>query len=126
MFAPPLRPPTRASPKAQARPEHCDAASTSCLLPMNSGVRWCSSVGCTSRMRCWPSIADAARLLDDERERVRLVEQAQLALAASSAIRRIAEHAAAEQVAVEVGDERADVAHAERLPRLRRARDSGA
>ena len=35
----------------------CDAASTSLLLPINSGVRWWSSVGLTSRIRCWPSQA---------------------------------------------------------------------
>src|SRR6185437_7041634 len=52
-------------------------------------------------------------LLDDEGERVRLVEQAQLA-ARRLAVRRIGEDAAAEKVAVEVGDERADVARAER------------
>src|SRR5215831_1036285 len=49
----------------------------------------------------------AAGLLDDERERVRLVEKAQLA-ARRLGVRRIREDAAAEQVAVEVGHERAD------------------
>ena len=56
----------------------------------------------------------AARLLDDERERIGLVQQAKLAVRALG-VGRIREHAAAEEVAMEVGDERADVAHAQRL-----------
>src|SRR5687767_14480785 len=51
-----------------------------------------------------------ARLLADEREWIRLVEKPQLPLGALAAV-RIAEHATAEEVAMEVGDERADVAH---------------
>ena len=64
-------------------------------------------------MRCVPSHRRAARLLDDERERIRLVEQTQLALR-RLAIRRIREDSAAEEVAMKVGDERADVARAQR------------
>src|ERR671912_764402 len=58
----------------------------------------------------------AARLLADERERIRLVEQSQLSLRALAAV-RIAEHAAAEEIAMEVRDERANVAHRE-MPAL--------
>src|SRR4051812_15979820 len=54
----------------------------------------------------------AAGLLADERQWIGLVEEPQLPLWTLLA-RRIAEHAAAEQVAMEVGDERADVAHRE-------------
>src|SRR6478609_8922599 len=56
----------------------------------------------------------AAGLLDDERERTGLVKQAQLA-SLVLAVRRIGKEAAAEEVAVEIGDEGPDVAGVHRL-----------
>ena len=80
--------------------------------------RWCSSVGMMSRMRSLPSMRRAAGLLEEERHRVRLVEQAELA-ALALRVGGVREDAALEQRAVRVGDERADVARAvRRLERL--------
>src|SRR5437868_6090191 len=56
----------------------------------------------------------ATRLLDDEAEWVRLVQQAELSFG-RLAVRRIGEDAAAEEIAMEIGDERSNVAHAQRL-----------
>src|SRR5258708_7611740 len=54
-------------------------------------------------------------LLADEGERICLVEQPELP-DGHLAIPRITEDASAEQVAMKVGDERSNVAHAQRLP----------
>src|SRR5688572_12157655 len=64
-----------------------------------------------------PISGKATRLLHDERERIRLVEQPELALRIP-AVARVAEHAAAEEVTVKIGDQRADVSYAQRLPRI--------
>jgi hypothetical protein len=61
-----------------------------------------------------PIGGETAGLLHDEGERIGLVQQAQLA-ARRARVAGIREHAAAEQVAMEVGHERAHVAHVERL-----------
>src|SRR5690349_17162234 len=57
----------------------------------------------------------AAGLFDDERERIGLVQKTQLSLG-RLAVGRVREDAAAEQIAVEIGDERTDVPCAERAP----------
>src|SRR5258707_3820882 len=54
-------------------------------------------------------------LLAEEREGIRLVEKPQFA-DGHLAVPRIAEHTAAKKIAMKVGDERPDVAYAQRLP----------
>src|SRR5687767_8431307 len=56
-----------------------------------------------------PISGGATGLLDDERERIGLVKKPQLA-APVPAVGRIREESAAEEVAMEIGNERADVA----------------
>src|ERR1700681_2353732 len=53
-------------------------------------------------------------LLDDESERARFIEKAELAMGVA-AIGRIGEEPAAKEIAVEIGDERSNVAGAHRL-----------
>src|SRR6185503_17173715 len=62
-----------------------------------------------------PVAGKPAGLLHDKRERIRLVEETQLPVRVPG-IARIAKHATAEEVAMKIGDERPDVADAERLP----------
>ena len=60
-------------------------------------------------------VRSAPRLLDDECQRIRLVQQPELAIRRLG-VGRIGEDAAAEEVAVKVGDERADVSSLEWPP----------
>ena len=84
---------------------------TSSALPRNSGVRSCSDSGLDVR-GCGATVARGTPgLLGDERERCGLVEHAQLAVGVL-AVAGVEEDPAVEQVAVEVGDQRADVARA--------------
>ena len=65
-----------------------------------------------------PSLARAARLLHDEGDRIRLVDEAQAAVAVGAArVARVEEDAAADEDAVGLGDERGDPAHVESAPR---------
>ena len=97
------------------------ASATSSALPMNSGVRWCSSVRHDIEYRRDAVDGRAAGLLGDERQRVRLVQQAELA-ARTLPVGGIREQAATQQIAMEIRDERPDVSHAQAAcarPRVR-------
>src|SRR5262245_45492889 len=64
-----------------------------------------------------PAGGGTARLLDDEGDRVRLVEQTQPArLVRILAVARIEKNTTAHQDAVRLGDQRGDPAHVEVLP----------
>src|SRR5690349_2556124 len=74
-------------------------------------LRWVHVENALSAVGC-----ESTRLLDDEGQWVRLIEQSELAVRIAT-VTRVAEHTAAEEVAMEIGDERTDIAHTERLSR---------
>ena len=96
-------------PAGASAPAAASNSSTSRRLPMTRGTRSCRVARHPLEDRTAAVGGGAAGLLDDEGEGVRLVEQAQLA-AGGLAVGGIEEDAALEQVAVEVGDQGADVA----------------
>ena len=87
---------------------------TSRAEPNTTGVRWCRLSGTRSSSRQTVSVARAAGLLDQEGDRVGLVDEPQPALMVAAApVAGVEEDAAADQDAIAIGDQRRDPAHVE-------------
>ena len=92
-------------------PLNASTFSTSSLLPIINGVRWCIALGTFSKIRLRSVRRQSSRLLREKRQRVRFIKQTQLALGRFLRL-RIQKHPAADQRPVKIRHQRPDVTRA--------------